>query len=181
MAKNMMNIMLGVVSKVEDPNKFIIKFTVEGLIEDCIAYPIDTFDQPEVGDPIVLFGLENILGYSWMWQKQRHFDHTRLRHTNSVIEIKPEDINIITGSSSIKMNKDGSIEIKSSSTINVESPDITVKGSSSIEVKSPDVTITGGQLKTKGTANTDTMGPYCALKFCPYSGAPHVGSKVSGT
>ena len=116
----MADIMLGVVSKIEDPNKFIIRFTIESLIEDCIAYPFDTFDQPEIGDPIVLFGLESILGYSYMWSKQRHFDYTRLKHTDSVIEIKNEEINIIIGSSSIKMKKNG--------TIDINCKDITVNG-----------------------------------------------------
>jgi hypothetical protein len=156
------NIMLGTVSKIEDPNKFIIRFTIEDYIEDCIAYPIDTFDQPEVGDPIVLFGLESILGYSWMWQKQRLFDHTRLKHDDSVIEIKTDEINIVRGSSSIKMKKGGDIEISGSN-----------------------VVITGpnhnGNLTTSGTVAATGNGPYCALKYCPYSGVPHVGSKVSGT
>jgi hypothetical protein len=141
-----------------DSDKFIIGFTIEGCLEDRIAYPIDTFDQPEVGDPIVLFRLASIPSSSWMWSKQKHFDHTRLKHTDSVIEIKNDQINITTGKSSIKMKKGGDIEINGS-----------------------DVVITGGNLTTKVTANTDTMGPYCALKFCPYSGAPHIGSKVSGT
>jgi hypothetical protein len=162
----MAEIILGVVSKVEDPNKFIIRFTTEDYIEDCIAYPIDTFDQPEVGDPIVLFGLESVLGYSYLWQKQRLFDHTRLKHDDSIIEIKTDEINIVTGSSSIKMKKGGDIEIK---------------GSSSIKIDSSNVTITGGKLTAKGTANNDTLGFFNPLKFCPYSGAPHCGSIASGT
>jgi predicted GTPase len=81
-----------------------------------------------------------------------------LRHTDSIIEIKNDQINITTGKSSITMKKGGDIEINGSN-----------------------VVITGGQLTTKGTANNDTMGPYCALKYCPYSGVPHVGSIVSGT
>jgi hypothetical protein len=153
-----MDILLGMVSKIEDPDKFVIRFTVEGLIKDCIAYPIDTFDQPEKGDPVVLYKLGGSFGSSYLWQKQRHFDYTRLKHTDSVIEVKNEEVNIITGSSSIKMKKGGDIEISGSN-----------------------VVITGGNLTTIGTANNDTIGPYCALKFCPYSGVPHVGSKVSGT
>ena len=75
--------------------------------------------------------------------------------------------------------KDGTIDIKTdtanvkASTINAEGDSITVKGSQ--------VEITGGNLSTKGTSSTDLNGPFNAIKVCPFSGAPHCGSKVSGT
>jgi hypothetical protein len=114
-------IMLGVVTKVEDSDKFIIKFKIPGYIDqDRIAYPFDTFDQPEVGDPIVLFRLSAIPSSSWLWSKQRLLDYTRLQHTDSVIEIKNEEVNIITGKSSIKMKKDGDIEIVSEGKVQIQ-------------------------------------------------------------
>jgi len=155
-----MDIMLGVVSKVEDPNKFIIRFKVKGWLEDCIAYPIDTDDQPQVDDPVVLFGLENVFGYSWMYKKQRLLDYTQLKHTNSVINIKKDTIIIQSGKSNIELTKDGKVTIDA-----------------------PDVTITGGTLTTKGSVTADPTGDggFNSIKYCPYTGAPHVGNKVSGT
>ena len=49
------------------------------------------------------------------------------------------------------------------------------------EIRGKDVTITGGTLKTKGVSSTDLNGPFNAIKVCPFSGAPHCGSSVSGT
>lgn len=69
-------------------------------------------------------------------------------------------------------NEDGTVNIKTD-TANIEGSDVTVKGSN--------VTITGGTLKTKGMSNTDLQGPFNAIKACPFSGAPHCGSQVSGT
>ena len=75
--------------------------------------------------------------------------------------------------------KDGVVEIKTdkanikTSTANIEGDKVTVKGSK--------VKITGGNLETTGASNTDLSGPFNAIKACPFSGAPHCGSKVSGT
>lgn len=73
-------------------------------------------------------------------------------------------------------------------TITIEGQNVTVKTSGSVkveantcEVKGSNVTITGGKLTTKGVSNTDLNGPYNAIKVCPFSGAPHCGSMVSGT
>lgn len=49
------------------------------------------------------------------------------------------------------------------------------------EIKGKTVTITGGTLKTKGTSSTDMQGPFNSIMACPFSGAPHCGSTVSGT
>ena len=66
--------MLGVISKVEDSKKFIIKFNVDGIIENCIAYPFDMyeFSQPEVGDKIIVYGLETELGHTYMWVEDQN-------------------------------------------------------------------------------------------------------------
>jgi len=110
----MADIMLGVVSKIENPDKFVIRFTIKGYLEDCIAYPFDNDDQPVVGDPIVLFGLENVYGYSWMYKKQRLLEHTQFKHTDSVINIKKDNITIKSGDAIIELTKDGKITIKAS-------------------------------------------------------------------
>lgn len=66
----------------------------------------------------------------------------------------------------------GAVSIKSDN-INAEGNNVTVKGSN--------VKITGGNLKVSGQASSDLSGPFNAIKVCPFSGAPHCGSSVSGT
>lgn len=57
-------------------------------------------------------------------------------------------------------------------TTNVDGGNVSIQGN---------VTIKGGSLKTQGTSSTDLNGPFNAIKVCPFSGAPHCGSSVSGT
>lgn len=91
------------------------------------------------------------------------------------------DANItITGSSSIKINTDNKVEVGGNSEISVSgNSNINVSGSTKLTC--PDVTITGGKLTMKGKSNTDLSGPFNAIPTCPFSGAPHCGSIVSGT
>lgn len=72
------------------------------------------------------------------------------------------------------------VRIETSSEVTVEAKDVAVTGEN-VTVTGKDVTITGGNLKTKGVSNTDLQGPFNAVKVCPFSGAPHCGSQVSGT
>ena len=88
------------------------------------------------------------------------------------------NVTFVVGGSTIE-EKDGTVDINTdtanikTSTANIEGDTVTVKGSN--------VEITGGNLKTKGVASTDLNGPFNAIKMCPFSGAPHCGSQVSGT
>lgn len=93
------------------------------------------------------------------------------------------DVNItITGSSSIKINTDNKVEVGGNSEVSVSgNSNINVSGSTKLTC--PDVTITGGggKLTMKGKSNTDLSGPFNAIPTCPFSGALHCGSIVSGT
>lgn len=171
-----MKIYFGRVTEVVDKKKFIIKFTIETTIEDCIAYPIDTFDEPNVDDPVYLIEIDTPFGYSYMWKKLRLFDHTRLKLLDSVVDIHDDHIEIHAGDSKsvILVNNDGSIKIKSTD-VKVEATNVEVKGSN--------VNITGGILKTGkgGTAAPTSKGGFCAIPVCPLTGAPHIGDVLSGT
>lgn len=82
--------------------------------------------------------------------------------------------------------EDGKISIKTNEckietqTAEVKGNDIKVDGTN-VEVKGSQVKITGGNLTTQGTTTPDMNGPYNSIKACPFSGAPHCGSMVSGT
>lgn len=87
---------------------------------------------------------------------------TTIEESDGNVSIKTDEANI--EASTIKASGD---------TINVEGSNVTVKGSNT--------TITGGNLKTQGQAGADMNGPFNPIKVCPFSGAPHCGSTVSGT
>lgn len=72
------------------------------------------------------------------------------------------------------------ITIETSSSVSIKTNTASIEGET-VTVKGGDVEITGGNLKVSGTANTDLNGPFNAISVCPFSGAPHRGSQVSGT
>lgn len=82
--------------------------------------------------------------------------------------------------------EDGKVSVKTEN-VNVECTDCKVKGenvkvdANDVNVKGTTITLTGGTLKTKGQSSTDLQGPFNPIKVCPFSGAPHCGSSVSGT
>lgn len=88
------------------------------------------------------------------------------------ITIDGENIVIETSSSvSFKVGgttiteKDGAVEIKTNSA----------------KIESTSCEITGGTLRINGTAAPTGSGPFNAIPVCPFSGAPHCGTTVSGT
>lgn len=190
-------IYLGTVSKVVDPKKFVIEADVKGLIEGVPAYPVDTFDELAVGDPVVLWQLETVFGYSYLYQKLRLYDHTRMKIGDCCIDIdgngdsaeagtitlKNADVTVvikaggnieITNSADYKQETSGNVQIKASGNCNIEA-------SGNCEVKSPKVTITGGQCTIKGTVSPTGSGALCGIPACLFTGAPHSGETASGT
>lgn len=104
------------------------------------------------------------------------------------ITIKGNNTVTINGNNSVKIDGNSSLEVGGNLNAKVSgNMEADVKGNMSVDVKGstelscPDVTITGGNLTVSGQANTDMNGPFCALKSCVFSGAPQVGSLVSGT
>lgn len=80
-----------------------------------------------------------------------------------------------------KITIDGeNVTIETSKHVNVKTDSAKIEAND-CEINGKTVTITGGTLKTKGVSNTDLNGPFNAIKACPFSGAPHCGSSVSGT
>ena len=77
----------------------------------------------------------------------------------------------VSGNTDIKVSGNAKIDV--SGNTEIKSPNIKVDGGQ--------VEITGGVLKTKGTAAPDMQGPYCAIKNCIFSNAPHSSSIVSRT
>lgn len=161
-----MELYLGTVSEVTDSNKFIIKFDVLNQIESMLAYPIDTFDEPNIGDPIIVYQIESIFGYSYMYKKLRLQDYTRMKLGNSEIDITNDSINITTKDGSmIVISSDGDIVINSNGAIRLQSD-------SKITIDAPQVSMTGSNV-------SGGQGPFCSILTCPVTGLPHTGNTVS--
>lgn len=99
----------------------------------------------------------------------------------------------------VKLDKDGNlfVNLRANSEITIEgNSNITIKGDSVVKVdgkvdlNSPEVKITsnskislggGGSLETSaGTCSATGMGGFCGIPVCPFTGAPHVGNKITG-
>lgn len=118
--------------------------------------------------------------------EEKTFEQKTITVGDTKIIIDGENVSIETsGKVSFKIggteitNEDGKVSIKTDEA-KIETTNCEIKGSD-IKVDGASVTITGGTLKTQGVAATDLNGPFNAIKVCPFSGAPHCGSSVSGT
>lgn len=87
---------------------------------------------------------------------------------------------VIETSGKISLTVGGVAITEEGGVVKVEADSCQVKGSD-IKIDGGNVTVTGGTLNTKGVSSADLNGPFNAIKVCPFSGAPHCGSSVSGT
>lgn len=181
-----MDLFFGHVTEIYDPKKFIIKFTRKGDIEDAIAYPIDTFDEPNIGDPVVIFEIESIFGQSFMWQKQRLFDHTRVKFGSSTIDLNSDGIEMTTEDGKfIEISSDGDISISGNDDMEVtvsKNMDIEIGGNATIKVTG-NVKLECATLDMSGVGSGTVVpifrgGIFNAIPICPYTGQPHGGNKI---
>lgn len=134
------------------------------------------------------------------FKQEKTVEHKIITVGDTKITIDGENISIETcGKVSVKVGstditgEDGKISIKTDNAqiessdckiktdnCKVESSTCDIKGNN-VKIEGSSVTVTGGMLKTQGTSAPDLNGPYNAIKVCPFSGAPHCGSTVSGT
>lgn len=176
-----MNIFLAKVTKVGDDESrgtnrklFVIRFDAKGVIEDATAYPVCVPDQPEVGEEVLVFELESVFGYCYMYQKVKTEDNTRLRIGGNLIDIRDDGIDMeCRDGSSISVSADGDIDISTNKALNIRvdgDADVTVGGRCSLKAKT--TTFPSGTVAPTGS------GPFCAIPVCPYTGQPHVGNTL---
>lgn len=113
------------------------------------------------------------------FKQEKTVEHKIITVGDTKITIEGENVSIET-SGRISFKIGGTTITEENGKVNIETQNCEIKGSD-IKVNGQTVTITGGILKTQGISNTDLNGPFNAIKACPFSGAPHCGSQVSGT
>lgn len=100
---------------------------------------------------------------------------------NELKTVKTAQQKVITvGDTTITIDGE-KVTIETKNGVNIKSDNANIEGDN-VTVKGNSVKITGGgTLEVKGTSNTDGLGPFNIIKACPFSGALHGGSIVTGT
>lgn len=179
-----MSIFLAKVTKVGDDESrgtnrkmFVIRFDAKGIIEDATAYPVGVPDQPEVGEEVLVFELETVFGYCYMYQKVKTEDNTRFRIGGNLIDIREDGIDVeCRNGSSITISADGDLDISSGKGLSISvkgDADINVGGRCTLSAKT--TSFPNGSVAPSGS------GPFCAIPICPYTGQPHVGNTLMAT
>lgn len=192
---------IGTITKILDPDLYTVEVDIPGRNQELRAFPKrGEVDEPRVGDVVVLLELDPTYKSYYLYEKLKENNFIGIRSRGKMIKMTESELTIgifdpaseyndkqekdttPEPTSWIKIDKSGNINIKAGGKLG-----LTVEGSAEIEckgsatIKAPSVKITGGKLETKGTAGTDMNGPFNCIPTCPFTGAPHSGSIVSGT
>jgi len=127
------------------------------------------------------------------FKQEKTVEHKIITVGNTKITIDGENVLIETSGKveykigdTVFTEEEGKITVKTED-VKVECTNCDVKAenvkveANDVKVDGKTITLTGGTLKTKGQSATDLQGPFNPIKVCPFSGAPHCGSTVSGT
>lgn len=115
-------------------------------------------------------------------------EHTKERIVQ-IVKTKDGNVTITQTATGLKIEaKDTTISVDASNgKVSIDTKDMTIQSSSSLKTSSPNTTIdgskvqvTGSQFIRKGTAAADGSGGFCAIPVCPFSGAPHIGTTITG-
>lgn len=191
---------IGTITKILDPNLYTVEVDIPGCNQELKAFPKrGEVDEPRIGDVVVLHEFDPIYKSYYIYEKLKENDFIGIRSRGKLIKMTETDLtigifdagaeyhdtdkdNTPEPTSWIKIDKDGNIDIKTDGKMGV-----VINGTAKIEcsgdatIKAPSVKITGGKLETTGKSNTDMSGPFNCIPTCPFTGAPHSGSIVSGT
>lgn len=192
---------IGTITKILDPDLYTVEVDIPGRNQELRAFPKrGEVDEPRVGDVVVLLELDPTYKSYYLYEKLKENSFIGIRSRGKIIKMTESELTIgifdpaseyndkqekdttPEPTSWIKIDKLGNINIKAGGKLG-----LTIEGSAEIEckgsatIKAPSVKITGGKLETKGTAGTDMNGPFNCIPTCPFTGAPHSGSIVSGT
>lgn len=109
-------------------------------------------------------------------------------HIVHTVKTKDDEIIITQTAKKIEIKaKDSTITIEADGRVVLSAKEVELTGDTSLKTSSPQTTINGNQVKVtgasfirKGVANTDGQGGFCGIPVCPFTGAVHVGSMITG-
>ena len=179
----------GVVIEVVDKELYEVTVDIPGIIQGVKAYPMrGEIDEPKKGDLVLLKCLDPVYQSYYLYQKLKEDKFIGFRSNGKMVDITPDKIRVGIFDQSSEYKDSEIPELTSYVEITSEGVmKIVLEGDCNIEVNgnatinSPKVKITGGELEVTGTSNNDMSGPFNCIPTCPFSGAPHSGSKVTGT
>lgn len=184
---------------------------IPGVEQSVRAFPKkNELDEPKPGDLVLLHCLDPVYRSYFLYEKLRENDVIGFRSAGKMVDITPDSITIGVFDpgkkykdterpeceTSVVLDKSGNITITSAgnTTVTVSgnavidcSGDVSISGSKvlakgdDVTVSGSNVKVTGGNLTVSGSAAPTGSGPFCGIPNCLFTGAPHVGNKVSGT
>ncbi len=174
------NFYLGVVSKLigdtdEERIEYKIEADIPGVIKGIKAFPIrECLDEPKVGDPIILLGLDPDYNSYYLYWKLKENDFTGFRSSGKEISITPDEMVLRVYKepdkennkykdnnkepdilrSEVRMDKDGNIKVQAigdgAAKIEVNATgqnDITIGGACNVKIIGAAEVSVGGQAK----------------------------------
>ena len=104
------------------------------------------------------------------------------------VKTKDGNITISHTASNVSITaKDTIITITTDGKVSLSAKEVEIKGDSSIKTSSPATTldgdkveVTGNSFIRKGKVNLDGQGGFCGIPVCPFTGAIHTGSTITG-
>lgn len=175
---------IGRVSKVEDRILYKIRVTIDGIVDDAMAFPMKgEVDEPLIGDKVLLYNIDPTFGSVYLYSRIKEDEFLGFRSNGKFISITPESIEMrvynrkddIDGreddtediACKIVMDKDGNIDILAERNLTIKARNITITG--------PGVLTINSNAAIPNVAG----GPFCAFTVAPPMGAAGVsGNKI---
>lgn len=115
---------------------------------------------------------------------------TEYSKNNIIHTVKTKDGEVVVSQAANKFTitaKDSVVTVSTDGKVSISAKDIEITSSSSIKTSSPKTTldgnsveVTGSSFIRKGKANLDGNGGFCGIPVCPFTGAIHTGSTITG-
>lgn len=190
---------IGTITKILDKDLYTIEVDIPGFQKGVKAFPRrGEVDEPRINDVVVLTELDPDYRSYYLYEKLKENKFIGIRSRGKILQMNEEEVILgifdngswvdrtedIKPTSYIKVDKSGNVEIVGEGNINVKisgTTNIEAGGNVTVNAKSQ-VTITGGgTVKMAGSAvPSTTPGPFNCIPSCPFSGAPHSSTQISG-
>ena len=149
-----------------------------GDIGECKARATRFENEPHENDDVIVIVDEYFsLGFYIPLKVIHEGEFTGIARSGYKLEFTEEGEIIVTSKDEkVKIDiKDDTITIENEKSSKVE------MSGTDITVSAQNVKITGGNLEVNGSCSPTSSGAFCGIAVCPFTGAPHIGNKITGT